>query len=920
MSNSYYELFKTVGGLNVGYATELLEKVEQQSNNGSNGRYASDTILVPQDGQFNSELTKLLSFINHIRSYGYKYANVNPLDESDYNPKKYLDPKLFGLSQKAVQYKYAKHVAELIEYPTFEGKNTLDLFNNLTKTYCGSIGYEFLHIRNIQEQNWLRSTVEQSSYNQDISLQQSKYLLELLTRTQTLEKFLYKAFPGSRWYSLEGMESVVVLLDRIVFQSTLTGVEKIYVGMAHRGRINLLAHIFGKPYNEILSEFMEGGYTYLANLESKGWMSDVKYHMGARVELDYDNDGTMDITMQLMPNPSHLEMVTPVVVGCVRAIQDEISNRAELQQVMGVILHGDAAFAGQGIVTETLNLSNLKGYHTGGTIHIVMNNQIGFTTDRADSFSSNSPCDVVRGFDVPIVHVNADDIPACLSVAQLAVSYRKRFGKDFVINLIGYRRFGHNETDDPTITQPSMYLNISSLKTVREKYANDLNEKGIVPIEESNQIAKSVLDHLYELKEQLDSISSSHETNEFKPDIVTPLSDLKVFGSINNSSQKLKDINKVICTLPKEFVAHRAVKRIFNRRQEAFEKGFGIDWAHAEALAFGSILQDNISIRFTGQDVKRGTFSQRHAVVFDNTTQEEFIPLSSITPGRFEIFNSPLCELAALAFEHGYSVFSNKTMVIWEAQFGDFVNNAQGIIDEMVVSSRAKWGQHSGLVILLPHGYEGQGPNHSHAYLERFLALAARGNISVVYPTTAAQYFHLLRAQAYTINKGNARPLIVMSAKSLLRNPLASSPLQSLEQGKFRNAIIHHKTNQDIKNVKRLILCSGKIFIDLVSNPAHDTADDFAVVRFEQLYPFPRAEIWEILSDLPLLQKIIWLQEEPRNRGAFGYISMVLGKTLNGIDIEYVGRSSTSTPAAGSAWLHKVQQNQLTRKALGYID
>ena len=922
------EIYRSVGGFNIGYAAEIL------SRSGSrNGHHLPSVALANSNAQIATtshkggsdaasptlppnQLVLLYSLATAIRNFGYKEADVNPLSPP---PKvSALDPASYELSEDVFKFPNKDLAKILTDYPLGMGGDLGQLFSHLKALYCGSIGYEFAHIHSSEEREWLMKQVETNAHRKFLTAEQQRYFINLLTKAETLERFLHKAFPGQRWYSLEGAESVIVLFDHIALQAAASGTRTLLVGMAHRGRINMLAHGFGKPYREIISEFIGGEYTYIASLEARGLMADVKYHMGARRERDYDNDGRPDITMHLMPNPSHLEMVSPVVAGGARAMQDD-APEGDRRRIMGLLIHGDAAFAGQGIVAESLNLCTLPGYDVGGTLHIIINNQIGFTTPQNQSFSGESPSDIARGFDIPVVHVNADDVEACVAAARLAVAYNKRFNKDFVIDLIGYRRFGHNETDDPMITQPRMYKKIANHPTVRDIYAGQLDEKGMVPIAESNAERDALFEELFDLKTELENISSSRPATDFVPEFSSPLHKSTALQEQPPAPliEELDEINASISHLPSDISPHKSVLRMIKRRETAFAAGGKVDWSHAETLAFGLILRSGISVRLTGQDVQRGTFSQRHAVVLDSDTEKRWVPLEQIRPGRFQVHNSPLSEMAALGFEHGYSVFSRDTLVVWEAQFGDFVNNAQSIVDEMVVSSYTKWGQNSGLVMLLPHGYEGQGPNHSHAYLERFLALAARRNISVVNPTTAAQYFHILRRQARMIKEKVARPLIVMSAKSLLRLPSAASDVADLTNGTFRKVIPYVNEKQYPHKVRNLVLCSGKVFADLASNPAAGIAEDFAVIRFEELFPFPRTELGDAVAKFPAAEEVVWLQEEPRNRGAWGYISAILRETLEGRTIRYVGRPPTSSPAEGSAWLHKIQQDELIEIALG---
>lgn len=927
---------KQFGGLNAGYVAELIE------------RYESDPASVPMEDQailahgigqllrssstgssipaFSPashsagirDLRGLQAYIYAIRNFGYRAANLDPLGmRSTYDP--LLDPATHGVTDAALSAP-ASEVIDLLgeQNPLGLGATAGDLISKLRGVYCGTAGYEFAHVRGVEERTWLQQAVETGLHRSFITDQQKRNLLELLTRTEAFEQFLHRTFPGQRWYSLEGSDAFILLLDQIVLQSAYTSLKNIVVGMAHRGRLNVLAHIFGKPYGTILSEFSEGHFEQLAAIDSSALMTDVKYHMGARINRDVNGDGAADIALVLLPNPSHLELVNPVVVGAVRALQDRAANGDRESEAMGVIVHGDAAFAGQGIVAETLNLAGLPGYSTGGTIHVIVNNQLGFTTEPEEGYSTEHASDLARGFDVPIVHVNGDDVEACVAAAKLAVAYRQRFHKDFLIDLVGYRRFGHNENDEPSFTQPLMYNRIAEHPTVRSIWASTLAAEEVVSSDDADRMVADSFDLL-----QREADSALGDDKE----IVQPTVDAgngngnggPDYGDIQTSvpSEDLRRLNELLATPPEGFGIHPRVARVIQRRREALDDGGRFDWAHAESLAFGAILSDGRAVRLTGQDTQRGTFSQRHAVLHDYKTGDRWVPLKDFGGEAFSVYNSPLSEIGAMGFEHGYSVTAQEALVLWEAQFGDFVNNAQGIVDELVVSARAKWDQRSGLVLLLPHGYEGQGPNHSHAHLERFLALAARGNIRVSYPTTAAQYFHLLRRQAASLSH-DPRPLIVMTAKSLLRHPLAAAQVDDLTDGKFEPLIRYEKPNTRPSSVRRLVLCTGKVFVDVVTSDAFEQAKGVSILRFEDLYPFPKERLAEEVARLTKLEEVVWLQEEPRNRGAWAFVDPLLREVL-GPDrpIRYIGRQATPSPAEGAQWLHKNQQNRLVEKALG---
>lgn len=925
------ELPADVGGLNIGYAAELIEQRKSGPSSisgtgtdrpGSNGNYGNRLSAATNGASVHTAGTasidaatfdRIRTYAEAIRDFGYRAADLDPLKFRK-RSEPLLSPDVHGVTEHAL--KIPATALPMLAggaQPLASDATAADIIEHLRSIYCGTIGYEFAHVRSGEERHWLQSQVE-SGLGLFLTEEQKIYLLKLLTRAESFEKFLHRAYPGQRWYSLEGMEALIVLIDQIVLYSSHTDISNIVLGMTHRGRLNVLAHTFDKPYSDIVQGFAEGHFTQLATLEASGWMTDVKYHQGARLDRDVDGDGTADVRLLMLPNPSHLEMVDPVVVGAVRAMQDAAGSIAES---MGVIVHGDAAFAGQGVVAETLNLAQLPAYRTGGSIHIIGNNQIGFTTEASDGYSTEHPSDVARGFDVPVVHVNADDIPACVAVAKLAIAYRQRFHKDFLIDLVGYRRFGHNENDEPAFTQPVMYKRIQMQPTARELWAESLVVDGTLTKEEADALPEENIKALQDIKKKVDSELA--DKPEAPPDL--GLSRRRFHGLEHADSAvpeaDLKKINRYINTLPKGFSPHPTVARLLKRRMSGLTNGGTIDWGHAEALALGSVLRDGHDIRLTGQDVRRGTFSHRHAALYDFETGEPWVALDGFAKSHFWINNSPLSEVATVGFEQGYSVMSSSSLVIWEAQFGDFVNNAQSVVDELVASARDKWDQASGLVLLLPHGYEGQGPNHSHAHIERFLALAAKNNIRIAYPTTAAQYFHLLRSQAAMLLE-DPIPLVVMTGKSLLRHPMAAAKAKQLSSGGFRPVIRYQKPGTRLEKVKKVVFCTGKVFVDLVGHDDFESAGDISVIRFEELYPYPRHHVERELRKLPNANEFIWLQEEPQNRGAWSFIRPRLMRALpDDTPLRYVGRPATPSPAEGSNWLHKMQQEHLVRVVLG---
>ena len=636
-----------------------------------------------------------------------------------------------------------------------------------------------------------------------------------------------------------------------------------------------------------------------------------------------DRDGSADIMLRLLPNPSHLEMVDPVVLGAVRATQDEAPDDLDPHlEAMALLIHGDAAFAGQGVVAESLNLVNLDGYSVGGAIHVIANNQLGFTTQPNDGYSGQYCSDIARGYEIPVVHVNADDLEACSLVAKMAVSYRLRFRKDFVIDLIGYRRHGHNENDEPRFTQPITYSQLEHHPTLREQWASRLVAEEVVSEREVDDLVKGTYDALSAAMQSVEG--SGRGSNQQAPTDLglspEPMHGME-YPETSIDEQRIIKLNAQITSLPVDFNVHPTVSRTIGRRADAVSaEEPSIDWAHAEALALGSVLQDGIAVRLTGQDCARGTFSQRHAVIWDQNTGRQYSALNQVDGAKFSIFNSPLSEAGPVGFEHGYSVFSEASLVLWEAQFGDFVNNAQAVIDEMIVSAKEKWGQDSNLVLLLPHGYEGQGPNHSHAHLERFLDLASSGNMRIANPTTAAQYFHLLRTQAASLSEPErSRPLVVMTPKSLLRHPFAASSVDELTSGKFRPIRKFSLSKSGPDQVKRIVLCSGKVFVDLATHPKINSVDDIGLIVIEELYPFPDELIYEAFESFSNYEDVVWLQEEPRNRGAWDFVRMPIASIVKS-GISYIGRPRSPSPASGSNWLHRRQQDRLIRVALKIDD
>jgi multifunctional 2-oxoglutarate metabolism enzyme len=850
------------------------------------------------------------SVVKAHRMHGHLAARLDPLgSEPESDPA--LNPANVNLTPELMQAIPASVLRVAVPGETFA-----DALPHLQETYCGTIAYEIEHISDHEQRVWLRQSIESGEYRQPLPAEEQKTLLEKLTHIDTLETYLHKAFLGKKQFSIEGLDMLLPMLDETIELASAAGAREIVIGMAHRGRLNVLAHTVGRSYQAILVEF-EGE----SNLEAdtampEGGTGDVKYHHGASGTRKTQAGRSMTVT--LSPNPSHLEFVDPVVEGRARADQSS-RKRRELEHdptiVLPLLVHGDAAFPGQGIVAETLNLQALEGYSTGGTIHIITNNQIGFTTEAWEARSTRYASDLAKGFDVPIVHVNADDVEACIAAVRLSMAFRERFGRDVVIDLIGYRRFGHNEQDEPAYTQPQMYEAIKKHPPVRKLYADKLIEAGVLSRSEANRLVSDVQQQLTSAHEELKAtIAKGDDDDERELDrSPSPEPRTAVSGDV------LRHINEQLLRVPDGFNLHRKLRPQFERRRKAIDEG-GIDWAQAEALAWGSLVLQNVPIRLTGQDTARGTFSQRHLTYFDSQTGEPFTPMQNLPKAEvpFELHNSPLSEQAALGFEYGYSAQAPETLVIWEAQFGDFVNSAQVIVDQFMVSGLAKWGQTTRLTLLLPHGYEGAGPEHSSGRLERFLQLGAEGNIRVANCTTPAQYFHLLRRQALIQKR---RPLVVMTPKSLLRLPAATSKLAHLADGRFNPVLDDPSLPGSRDEVTRLVLCSGKVFYDLVSHEGRAEARNVAIGRVELLYPFAENELRGLMESYPQLETVVWAQEEPKNMGARAIMEPRLAWILpDRVKYEYVGRQLRASPGEGYSAAHRAEQQRIVRAALGVID
>lgn len=795
------------------------------------------------------------------------------------------------------------------------GETLLEALPRLREVYMGSSAYEIEHISDHAERVWLRKAIESRRFEVALEPEQRVRLLRRLAQVEGFEQYLRRSFLGQKQFSLEGLDVLIPMLDDAIELGAAGGAHEVVIGMAHRGRLNALVHTVGRSYESILREF-EGERSYDALVvDPEGGSGDVKYHLpasGTRVTAA----GEIEVT--IAPNPSHLEAVDPVVEGWTRAEQTDRTQGSGLHDpsvALPVLIHGDAAFAGQGVVAETLNLQSLEGYSTGGTLHLITNNQVGFTTDPTESRSTRYSSDLAKGFDIPIVHVNADDPEAALSAVALALAYRAEFAHDFVIDLVGYRRFGHNEQDEAAYTQPLMVERIEHQPTAREQYAARLVAEGALSADEADAIVADVTATLRAAHDRLRA--SIAEPPAPPPE---PVSTTGTADAVETAvpADRLRTLNGQLLDVPSGFRVNTKLARQLERRREAIESG-GIDWGQAEALAFASLLEDGIPIRLSGQDTERGTFSHRHLVLHDPESGETATPIQ-LLPGAnasFEVYNSPLSEYAALGFEFGYSVSAPDALVLWEAQFGDFVNGAQIVIDQFVVAGRSKWNQTSRLTLLLPHGYEGNGPEHSSARLERFLQQGAQDNIRVCNCSTAAQFFHLLRRQALD---AVARPLVVMTPKGLLRLRQASSTLDDLASGAFQAVIDDSRASHD--DVERLVLCSGKLYYDIAGHELYEGARNVAVARVEQLYPFPVRAVEELLARYPRLGQVVWAQEEPQNMGPWRSIRHRLEETVRatgGESVQYVGRTWKASPSEGYPTAHQVEQDRIVRTALGAL-
>ncbi len=940
---------RAADGYNAGYAEQLYERdlrdrgfVPPSLADWMEGRseMAAASSLVDVPGLDPATLAHRLrsaaaagSLVESYRTLGHLAVVIDPLGSPPPGHPS-LDPGFHGVTDEDLEAIPAAAIG--LER---HGRTALDAIRRLQQIYCGRIGYELDHMEDSVQWHWLVEYIESGRHMDPVDRDGKVHLLRVLTEVEGLETFLQRSYLGQKRFSIEGIDMMVPMIRRIIRRTALAGTRKFFIGMAHRGRLNVLAHIIGFPYEAIIADFEGLRSRGMQSRVSEAGSGDVKYHVGAR-QLVRSPVGELEIS--LAPNPSHLEHVNPIVQGMARAEreilaresgapmsgEDESGLDAFGTAVLPILVHGDSAFMGQGIVAETLNLARLHGYENGGTIHIVANNQLGFTTDPGDTRSSRYASDIALGFRIPILHVNADDPEACLSAVQLAIDFHMEFAEDVVVDLVGYRRHGHNEGDEPAYTQPVMYHKIHKHPTVRQMWSERLVAEGVLSQAETDEMAAKTTARLNEARDDVlstpdDPASEEPEVYETtagttlgigmkvereRPrgyDVLTEEPEGWRESLASPGADRLRELNDAIYSWPEGFAPFSKLARQLERRRSSIDDA--IDWAHAETLAFASLLTDGVPVRLSGEDSERGTFSQRHLVLHDERTGQTWTPLKHVSPdqAQFQVWNSPLSEAAVLGFEYGYSATASDTLVLWEAQFGDFANVAQAIIDQFIVAGRSKWGQESRLTLLLPHGYEGQGPEHSSARLERYLELAAERNIRVAYLTTPAQYFHLLRLQALRPAK---RPLVLMTPKSLLRNPAARSSLDELTSGHFRPVLPGLRDESERAAVRRLVLCSGKVFYDLNGSEGWSQNPNVDVVRLEQIYPFPERQLREITSAYPGLEQLLWVQEEPANMGAWSFVRPLLEQVGEELSVGYAGRPERASPAEGDAAAHAREQ------------
>jgi 2-oxoglutarate dehydrogenase E1 component len=905
-------------GLNRGYVLELYEKyrndpasVDAETRAIFEQWTPSAESTAAPEGLPYDKIVGAARLAQSIRRYGHLAATLDPLGLRVPSGDPSLSPETHSVTEEDLR----NLPSTLVSSPLGEGASNMSaLIAALRGLYCSTTGYDYNHVFVPDERRWLRQAAEEGRFRAPADPISPVALLERLTQIEVFERFLQRAFPGKTRFSIEGTDMLVPILDEVIGEAAEAGTRNILIGMAHRGRLNVMAHVLNKPYAQILAEFKEP-ISLRSFREDMAWTGDVKYHAGARRAMKGGRE--VEVVVSMPPNPSHLEAIDPVVEGMARAAGTVVDAPGaptfDPTRSLPILIHGDAAFPGQGVVAETLNLSRLPGYRTGGTIHIIVNNQLGFTTGAEDAYSTSYASGLARGFKIPIVHVNADDPEACVEAARLAFAYRERFQRDFLIDLIGYRRHGHNEGDEPAFTQPVMYQRVASHATVRDLWARTLEQRGILKPGVADDLVRKCSD---ELQAAMDALKPERDFIEPQPEAPPPGAAAKAATAVPLPG--LRELNDALLRMPSDFTIHRKLERVREKRIHMLDNADErtVDWSAAEDLALASILADGISIRLTGEDVERGTFSHRHAVLHDANDGKLHVPLQSLPQARaaFEIHNSPLTENAVVGFEYGYNIQEPSRLVIWEAQYGDFINGAQTMIDEFIVSARGKWGLRPSLVFLLPHAHEGQGPDHASARPERFLQLAADINVRIANCTTAAQYFHLLRRQAALLHV-DPLPLVVLTPKSLLRHPLVASTPRELAEGRFRMVLPDADAADRTHDIRRVILCSGKVYVDLIASEQRTARADVAVCRLEQLYPVPMRDLRALFDGYPKADEIVWVQEEPENMGAWDFIRPHLIEVSNGRTVRRVARPRSASPAEGSAARHTVNQHALVNQA-----
>jgi 2-oxoglutarate dehydrogenase E1 component len=865
-----------------------------ESLGGSRGEGALDESLL-------RKVAGAAALLGAIQRYGHLAVQLDPLGSPPLGAAE-LKPEFHGITEADLAEIPASALADAHTSTQLTG-TAADVVQHLRELYCSTLGFEFDHLEEEAERDWFRRAIEERQITGPLTPDEKRGVLQRLTEVDGFERFLGLAFVNVKRFSIEGVDALVPMIDEAIERGAHAGARSVVIGMAHRGRLNVLTHILNKPYQALFEEFLG----HHGDTNSASGSGDVKYHLGYRSERHVEDIGVVEL--ELEPNPSHLEFVNPVLQGVARAKQRVVGGapgERDESRVLPIVVHGDTAFPGEGVVAETLNLAMLEGYRVGGTLHIIANNQVGFTTDPVQSRSTYYASDLAKGFEIPVVHVNADDAEACIQAVRLAIAYRQRFHKDFLIDVVGYRRHGHNEADQPAFTQPKLYDLIKVHPSPREVWGARLVRERVVSEDEVQAMDRDLADTL----EHIFADTKNADTDEY-PAVRDEAAKTDEPRESAVRSEQLVALNEQLLQWPSTFKLHPTLQRTLPRRRDAIHNG-GIDWGHAEALAFASLLADGLNVRITGQDTERGTFSHRQAVLHDANTGERYTPLARLPQARgtFEIYNSPLSETAVMAFEYGFSTAAPNDLVLWEAQFGDFANVAQPIVDQFLAADHAKWDQDSGLVLLLPHGYEGQGPEHSSARLERYLQLCAEGNLIVAYPSTPAQYFHILRRQALRSPK---RPLILMQPKSLLRLPAAASKLEELSTGAFRPIIEDPSAERQRDQVRRLVFCTGKIYYDLIERERPAT---IALTRVEELYPWPQ-NIARIVDSYPNVEEVVWAQEEPKNMGAWTYVSPRLRADIGTVlPLKYIGRPERAAPAEGYHNSHVQEQGRIVTDVL----